>query len=36
MANPLRLICAQWRKSSFSGDGGVGGGNCVEITVITK
>jgi len=22
---------AEWRKSSFSGSGGVGGGNCVEI-----
>jgi hypothetical protein len=30
------IIRARWRKSSFSGDGGTGGGNCVEITVITK
>lgn len=25
------LAGAQWRKSTFSGSGGVGGGNCVEI-----
>jgi hypothetical protein len=22
-----------WRKSSYSGDGGTGGGNCVEVAV---
>jgi len=25
------LARAEWRKSSFSGDGDIGGGNCVEI-----
>lgn len=25
------LARTTWRKSSFSGDGGVGGGNCVEV-----
>lgn len=25
------LARAEWRKSSFSGDGGTGGGNCVEV-----
>ncbi|MGH3873187.1 MAG: DUF397 domain-containing protein [Pseudonocardiaceae bacterium] len=25
------VVRAGWRKSSFSGDGGVGGGNCVEV-----
>ncbi|MGH3925730.1 MAG: DUF397 domain-containing protein, partial [Pseudonocardiaceae bacterium] len=25
------LAPAEWRKSSFSGTGGTGGGNCVEI-----
>ncbi|MDA3643720.1 DUF397 domain-containing protein [Saccharopolyspora indica] len=25
------LVRAVWRKSSFSGGGGVGGGNCVEV-----
>lgn len=25
------LARATWRKSSFSGDGGTGGGNCVEV-----
>ena len=25
------LARAEWRKSSFSGDGGTGGGNCVEM-----
>jgi hypothetical protein len=25
------LVSASWRKSSFSGSGGTGGGNCVEI-----
>jgi hypothetical protein len=31
MINEDRLASAQWRKSSFSGSGGTGGGNCVEI-----
>ncbi len=26
------LACANWRKSSFSGGGGMGGGNCVQVT----
>lgn len=26
------LARAEWRKSGFSGDGGIGGGNCVEIS----
>jgi hypothetical protein len=25
------LARAEWRKSSFSGGGGTGGGNCVEV-----
>jgi len=25
---------AEWRKSSFSGDGGKGGGNCVEVAAL--
>jgi hypothetical protein len=25
------LARAEWRKSSFSGSGGTGGGNCVEV-----
>jgi hypothetical protein len=25
------LACAEWRKSSFSGGGGNGGGDCVEV-----
>lgn len=25
------LADAGWRKSSFSGDGGIGGGDCVEV-----
>lgn len=25
------LALAEWRKSSFSGDGGPGGGDCVEV-----
>ncbi|CCH28577.1 DUF397 domain-containing protein [Actinosynnema sp. NPDC047251] len=24
---------SDWRKSSYSGSGGTGGGNCVEITL---
>lgn len=30
--NPLNQ--ATWRKSSFSGSGGVGGGNCVELAAL--
>jgi Domain of unknown function (DUF397) len=26
--------CAEWRKSSFSGGGGQGGGNCVETAIL--
>ena len=29
---PLARAC--WRKSSFSGSGGVGGGNCVEVALL--
>lgn len=29
------LARAEWRKSSFSGDGGTGGGNCVELAPLT-
>lgn len=25
------LVRAEWRKSSFSGGGGMGGGDCVEV-----
>ena len=25
------LACSEWRKSSFSGGGDKGGGNCVEV-----
>lgn len=28
------LARAAWRKSSFSGSGGPGGGNCVEVAVL--
>jgi hypothetical protein len=27
---------AEWRKSSFSGDGGKGGGNCVEVAALPE
>ncbi|MGH3905494.1 MAG: DUF397 domain-containing protein [Pseudonocardiaceae bacterium] len=29
------LARAEWRKSSFSGSGGTGGGNCVEVASLT-
>lgn len=29
-----RLACAVWRKSSFSGSGGQGGGNCVAVAAL--
>jgi hypothetical protein len=25
------FACAEWRRSSFSGSGDTGGGNCVEV-----
>lgn len=28
------LADAEWRRSSFSGSGGTGGGNCVEIAAL--
>jgi hypothetical protein len=28
--------CAEWRKSSYSGGGGQGGGNCVEIAPLSS
>lgn len=28
------LVGAVWRKSSFSGNGGAGGGNCVELAAL--
>ncbi len=28
------LTRAEWRKSSFSGGGGQGGGNCVEMAIL--
>ena len=31
MTHPDMLTRAQWRKSSHSGSGGTGGGDCVEI-----
>ncbi|MGH3929018.1 MAG: DUF397 domain-containing protein [Pseudonocardiaceae bacterium] len=31
MIDKAPLARAEWRKSSFSGDGDIGGGNCVEI-----
>jgi len=31
MINKDLLACATWRKSSFSGSGDTGGGNCVEV-----
>ncbi|MGH3623824.1 MAG: DUF397 domain-containing protein [Sciscionella sp.] len=30
------LTYAEWRKSSFSGGGGQGGGNCVEVAPLTN
>lgn len=30
--NPTHV---EWRKSSFSGSGGTGGGNCVEVASLT-
>jgi hypothetical protein len=35
MANPAPLARAEWRKSSFSGGGGTGGGNCVQVAALT-
>ncbi|WP_026413955.1 DUF397 domain-containing protein [Actinomadura oligospora] len=32
MADRQALTHARWRKSSHSGDGGPGGGDCVEVT----
>jgi hypothetical protein len=29
------LARAEWRKSSFSGSGGAGSGNCVEVAALT-
>jgi len=29
------LITPTWRRSSFSGSGGTGGGNCVEAALLT-
>ncbi len=31
MSDKNALARAEWRKSSFSGSGGPGGGNCVEM-----
>lgn len=31
MTNECSLV---WRRSSFSGDGGTGGGNCVEAALL--
>lgn len=31
MIDDEALARAEWRKSSFSGGGGMGGGNCVEV-----
>lgn len=31
MTNTDLLASADWRKSSFSGSGGIGGGNCIEV-----
>lgn len=30
----MTLYVPTWRKSSFSGDGGTGGGNCVEAALL--
>ncbi len=32
MSHPDDLTHADWRKSSFSGSGGPGSGDCVEVT----
>ncbi|MGP4016465.1 DUF397 domain-containing protein [Saccharopolyspora sp. 5N708] len=34
MLDEHALPTAGWRKSSYSGGGGVGGGNCVEIATV--
>lgn len=34
MRNSETLDGAVWRKSSFSGSGGPGGGNCVEVAAL--
>ncbi|WP_460334357.1 DUF397 domain-containing protein [Actinoallomurus acanthiterrae] len=35
MANPAPRARVEWRKSSFSGGGGTGGGNCVQVATLT-
>ncbi|KAA2252610.1 DUF397 domain-containing protein [Solihabitans fulvus] len=35
MAGENAQLGVAWRKSSFSGDGGTGGGNCVEVAALT-
>lgn len=34
MSNKDLFADATWRKSSFSGSGGSGGGNCVEVATL--
>lgn len=34
MTHDDALTRAEWRKSSFSGGGGQGGGNCVETAIL--
>lgn len=35
MADHEGFAQAQWRKSSHSGDGGPGGGDCVEVAALS-